>query len=317
MAKRNSDPTLWEKRLQVSLQKQGPLADGRRELFAVLAKAKRLGVLKETAKDTYEREYSNYYPRWSIGSVKVAIQVNFVANQVQLAIKDQAKPSEPTLYYNLTQDGSVVDLDQMSPEEENLSNVEACIQWITSSMQHEVGYKISDKRRYWRKVRNVATICVSSLALVTLVFFCVRWWGYEPHEAANRERIAYNAENHQIDGIGHSIGSYELTKLPEGSLKSIPKYGGDDKDLSHPRTISITYSSSTKWCGEIKTDIPDANELVIGIEESSPFVRDRYVAAYVDRSLHVCLVNGFSDQDASEDVPVKLVLQTRSPGSRS
>jgi hypothetical protein len=134
----------------------------------------------------------------------------------------------------------------------------------------------------------------------------------EPYEASNRARISYDSESHQLDGTGYPVGSHALTKLPASVLQSMPEFGGVDKSLSHPRTISLRYGSSSKsWCSEIKVDIPENAELVVGIAEDSPFVRDHYVASYVDQSLTVCLVDGFSRQEASERLVVKLALQAK------
>jgi cbb3-type cytochrome oxidase subunit 3 len=155
------------------------------------------------------------------------------------------------------------------------------------------------------------TICAAVLALTVLVFFCTRWWIFEPQEAANRARAAYNTENHQIDSVGYPVDAHALASVPSGTLQSIPSYGGDDKTLTHPRTISISYSSSSEWCSNIKVDIPPGSALVVAAEDDSLFIHDHYVATYTNRTLTVCLVDGFTKNEASKSVVAKLALQAK------
>lgn len=316
MAKSNSEQTIWGKRLEVQSPKQGPLADYRQELLSVLRRAKKLGLLMKTRRNTYEWENENYYASWSTSKVAVAIQVNFANDKVQVAMIDRSNSDKPRSFYNLTQDGSAVDLDEMSIEEQNLSLVASCISWATGILQALVNSKVADRRDLRRTISKIAIISVGSAAIVTLLVFCARWWVYEPYEASNRARVMYNAENHQLDGVGYPVGSHTLTKLPASVLQSMPEFGGDDKSLNHPRTISLRYgSSSTSWCKDTKVEIPENAELVVGIAEDSPFVRDHYVASYVDQTLTVCLVDGFSRQDASENIVVRLALQAKAQKS--
>ena len=316
MAKSNSEQTIWGTRLQVQSPKQGPLADYRQELLSVLRRAKKFGILMKTGRNTYEWEHENYYASWSTSKVAVAIQVNFTNDQVQVATIDCSSSDKPKSFYNLTQDGSAVDLDEMSIEEQNLSRVASCVRWATGILQGLINREVADRRDRWRRFFKRTIISAGSAAIVTLLVFCARWWWFEPYEASNRARVMYNAENHQLDGAGYPVGSHTLTKLPASVLQSMPEFGGDDKSLNHPRTISLRYGSSSKsWCKDTKVEIPENAELVVGIAEDSPFIRDHYVASYVDQTLTVCLVDGFSRQDASENIVVRLALQAKAQKS--
>lgn len=310
MAKKNSDVSLWEQRKEPASPKRGLYYQQREQFFDALAEAKRLSLLKEAN----QQEYVLQNQMWtSNGYVTTELQVNFRTKDLKIAIRADGI----THYYNLTESGNAVNVDELSTEEAEWpylrDGIDATIRELTKKIVHQK--RVKAERRRVRGVRLV--VCAAVLAIITLGFFVLRWSIYEPREEANRERIAYNAGNHQLDGEGYEVDAHALTSLPNGALESIPFYGGDDKDLTHPRTISLSDYTSNEWCSDIEVNIPSGSNLVVATEANSLFVQDQYVAKYVDQILTVCLVDGFMNNEASEGVTAILALQVKPQGETS
>lgn len=308
MAKDDSGTSLWEKRNEIALPKQGPYADRRNQLFNALTKAKDFSLLREISANAYEVRCRNYLLD---SYATIDLQVDFNTKKLQIAINVDKDQDDGTRYYNLTDSGHSVNLDGLSTEDDEWRYLEPGVNAALRDLRRKVDDEVElyQERRRVVKVRLV--ICAIVLGIITLGFFCVRWWIFEPQEAANRARIAYDAGNHQIDSSGYPVGAHALARIPSGTIHSIPSYGGDDKTLEHPRMISLSYNSSSDWCSKIEVDIPSGSALAVAAEEDSLFVRDLYVATYVNRTLTVCLVDGFVKNEASKNVVSRLALQVK------
>jgi hypothetical protein len=314
VAKNDSSTSLWEKRKEkdVASPKQGPYADRRSQLLAALIKAKQFGLLKEISANTYEIRYrKNLLQSYAT----IDLQVDFRTKKLQIAMNVDKDHGDDVRYYNLTDSGYAVNLDGLSSEEEVWPYLEAGINASLRDLQKEIDHQIGLKQERRRaSIRNLI-ICAVALVVAVLAFFCIRWWMFEPQEAANRARIAYDASNHQIDSAGYPVDAHALAGVPSGTLQSIPSYGGDDNTLTHPRMISISYNSSSNWCSNVTVDIPSGSALVVAAENDSLFIHDRYVATYTNRTLTVCLVDGFVKNEASKNVAAKLALQVKPQGA--
>lgn len=314
MREGNSSMSLWERRRQVPQPKQGPYSELRQELFESLAEAKPLSLLKKATHGTYEYQCRVYLFEISKYAT-VDIEVNFSTDRLQVAVVLDGEPAGDTRYYNLTDDGLAINIDEMLSDEEEWPSLRLCVEKAQTSLRNEVSRKVESEREHRRNVRNVIIACASVLLLAVTVTLVLRWTVFERIEANNRARIAYNAANHEIDGTGYPVGSHVLGKLPDGALQSMPDYGGDDKTLDHPRTIAISAGKSSNWCSDITVDIPADSVLVVAAEDDSPFIRDHYVATYVNRTLTVCLVDGFTRDESSSRATATLALQVKPQGS--
>lgn len=308
MAKDDSGTSLWEKRNEIALPKQGPYADRRNQLLGTLTKAKDFSLLREISANAYEVRCRNYLLD---SYATIDLQVDFKTKKLQVAIKVDKDHSGDTRYYNLTDSGHAVNLDGLSTEDDEWLYLEPGVNAALRDLRRKVEDEIESNLARRRVVKVRLVICAIVLAIITLGFFCARWFIFEPQEAANRERIAYNAGNHRIAGEGYEVDSHPLATVSGGMLQSMPSYGGDDKTLVHPRTISLSSNTSAEWCASIEVDIPAGSMLVVAAADDSLFIRDLYATTYTDRTLTVCLVDGFVNNQASERVTAKLALQVK------
>ena len=210
-----------------------------------------------------------------------------------------------------------VDLDEMSPQEEEWRPLAYCIQTILRILKDAVDRILTSKRKrrrkYWTRVGIVMAAIIAAAAIALFIELVpVRQYNEEV-----RARAQYDAGNPQLDGTSYSIGAHSMNKVPDGMPKSVPSFGANDKTLDYPRTLTISPASRAPyWCKDITVDIPSGSNLVVAAEETSPFIRDHYVATYIDRTLTICLVDGFAKtQDADSNLNVKLILQAKSQDS--
>jgi hypothetical protein len=301
-----SGTSLWDKRKLVDSPKMGPYADLRVALLEIFAEAKKLSLLQKVSRDTYQFQSRTYVIDCY---VTVELRINLRTNELKVAVGTSQEGGE-THYYSIADTGHGVDLSDLSSEMD-WKYLKPSMYAALKDLQQKVDHKRRREQERLHDRRRNLIIVAFILALVTAGFFCIRWWVFEPQEAANRARITYDAGNHQIDRVGYPVDSHALAVVPSGTLQSIPSYGGDDKVLTHPRTLTTNYSSSSNWCSTITTDIPSGTALTVAVEEDSLFARDHYVATYADRKLTVCLVDGFVRNDASKTVTAKLVLQVK------
>lgn len=302
--------SLWKEREAPNLPKQGPYADLRSQLVKTFATAKRMRLLKKVSSHTYAfSKYGGTYSSYS----QIQTTIDFKNNEVKVAVKASHNYNGDTRFFNITDTGHPVDIDEFGLNDEWMPLKEGL-----SGTLSDLHGEIASQRREWKDrisgILRILVIVGAVLLVGLLVFFCLRWWIFEPQEAANRARVAYDAGNHQIAGEGHQVAAHPLATIPSGTLQSMPSYGGDDKTLTHPRTISVSSSTSAEWCNSIKVDIPLDSTLVVAVGDDSLFVRDLYATTYADEMLTVCLVDGFVNNEASERVTAKLALQVKPQG---
>lgn len=308
MTNKDTSISFFEKRKEASLPKQGPYADARNELLHLLTEAKRFSLLKKISSGNYVWRCQKYVTE---GFSTIELQIEFKTALLQVAVSSGQATGGRIQYYELTDSGHAINLDELSPDSEVWEHLGAHIRAASRDLEQLIARKVRDRQDRRDSVRKGTLISAIVLFVIALGFMCIRWWIFEPLEADNRARVAYNAGNHQIESAGYPVDAHSLASVPSGSLQSIPNYGGDDKTLTHPRTISITYGSSSGWCSSINVDIPSGSNLAVAVANDSLFIRDHYVATYTNRSLTVCLVDGFSKNEASKTVSAKLVLQVK------
>ena len=323
MARTAPSSQLWERRRQALLdtysKKEGPYADIRRKLLDELYKAKKISILTKVP-GTSLYEYQITIQLNKVGYVNVGFQVSFSKSELQVAVCSRDDDSDKTRYYNLTDNGGaidLVDLDALEPTDDPTEPWPHLMNALTESHRvlGNVIYSWKYKRREaWKTALKIAAGCTAVLFVAGLVFMCARWWVFEPREAEQRARVQYDLVQHELDSQAYPVDTHPLGVVPDGTLRAIPNYGGDDTVLTQPRKVSITYGSSSKWCQSIKTDIPAGSAVAVAVETTSPFSHDSYTATHANGTLTICLVSGFSATDASQKLTAQLALQAKPEG---
>lgn len=314
MATTNTGTDLWNQRREgwVKGGQKGQYADIRKDLVTALRRAKRYSLLgKQTARHTYEKAFQLHLRGYSDAIVE--LQINFATKQLQLAWRLSSESSSAAKYYNLTENGLVVDLNTMEPlpDDEIWPELKSYLAEVVRKLDSSVDDRRSEKRELGIHIATIGAWVLGVLLLIGLCIMCARWWFFEPRENANRARITYDATSQQIEGTGYAIDAHALDVIPASKLRAMPSYGGDDMSLAHPRTIPVTSDKNGAWCDSITVDLPGGSHLVVATTEDSPFARDHYVATYANRTLTVCLVDGFVKNDASKNATATLAIQSK------
>lgn len=329
MTQNKTESGLWhdhrQEFLSGAVEKKGKYFEIRRALFEVLPKARQLSLLgKRTSVGTYERQFELYFQ--DSGYAVCEILVNFATNDLRIAIRPNRLMVEKVFRYYITPDGVAIDQTDVDNHDatsktEEWNRLADCLRHVLTTLKREIETNVyrNDQRRRTRrrKIKKVSLFTGGSVLLIGLICTLVNVWGIQPAEAGKRARVAYDSGNHQLDSAGYPVDMHPLGNLSDGSVQQIPSYGGDDKTLTHPRTVKIRYSSSDKWCKKLTVDVPSGNQIVVAVEEGSPFHKDRYTATYTGRDLTVCLIDGFSAKYEAQEIEAHLALQVKSQGSTS
>jgi hypothetical protein len=132
-------------------------------------------------------------------------------------------------------------------------------------------------------------------------------WYYEPQEAAQQYREEYDRAQHVLPGEGAHVDGYPFETISHEQFDAIPSFGGDDKDLDHPRQVTLTSDSHGERCKTIDTVVPETGNLHVAVPQGSQLTELHYQTSIkADRKgFTICVI----EPDETEEQKNPIALQ--------
>lgn len=313
---KNSEKTstsLWAKRDQAPLDKEGPLYEQTARLRNAFDKAKKYNLLEK-------RDNGSFYADPVRDSTPVPDSTTFekitVIAETAIRPKDDGvyialnnQEADETTYYRIGTEGVAVDLDASRPvdnDSDELAQLKLLLKKSTESLESSIRYKEEDRQETRQKIGRWVFGVVGASALAGGAYWGYQTWWVQPHAAADAQRTEYDTQGHTLPGEGMPIEAIPFEAIPVDQFDAIPWYGGIDRDLKNPRTIKL---SSQTGCADLTTNIPQGADLRVALPEGSSFLVDHYFAYPKSDGFTVCVAEGMPSDNKNGDL--KIAVQVK------
>ena len=213
-------------------------------------------------------------------------------------------------YYSVLPNGTVLDLDMdlaaIDSTSDDYASVKQALERVNNSTEASVERKVRILEKRRARARAVALGSASVAVVSGLAVFGARKLIFEPAEAAQAYRIAFDQHPHDVPGSGISIQRHVFGEVDPGTFQAIPDYGGNDSNFSEPRVISLDPKTG---CDTVETKITGMQELHAALPSDSKYVNYHFTASSEQGGFTICLTEPLPSGGLDASVPVAVQIK--------